>query len=105
MRHRSLALVAAGLALTTSLALAETFTGTVSDTMCGKKHMMAGDSDAQCVRACVKDGADYALVIGDKVYTLKGDKTQIDKLAGDKVVIDGQLSGDTLTAKSIKPAK
>jgi hypothetical protein len=104
MRLRSLTLVAAGLALTTSLALAETFTGTVSDTMCGKKHMMAGVSDAECVRACVKDGADYAIVIGDKVYTLKGDKAQIDKLSGAKVVVDGELSGDTLTAKSIKPA-
>ena len=104
MRLRSLTLVAAGLAFTTSLALAETFTGTVSDTMCGKKHMMAGVSDAECVRACVKDGADYAIVIGDKVYTLKGDKAQIDKLSGAKVVVDGELSGDTLTAKSIKPA-
>jgi hypothetical protein len=105
MRLRSLTLAAAGLALTTSLAFAETFTGTVSDTMCGKKHMMPGVGDAKCVQECIKDGADYALVIGDKVYTLKGDKTQLNKLAGAKVVVDGQLSGDTVTAKSITPAK
>ena len=104
MRLRSLALAATALALTTSLAFAETFTGKVSDTMCGKKHMMPGATDAKCVQECIKDGAAYALVIGDKVYTLKGDKAQFDKLAGAKVVIDGQLSGDTVTAKSIKPA-
>ena len=31
----------------------QTFTGTVSDAMCGAKHMMPGD-DAACLRACVK---------------------------------------------------
>ena len=104
MRLLTLTLAAAALALTTSFALAATFTGTVSDTMCGKKHMMPGVSDAKCVQECVKDGADYALVVGDKVYTLKGDKATLEKLAGAKVVVDGQLSGDTVTAKSIKPA-
>ena len=49
-------------------------TGTVTDAMCGKKHMMQGASAAVCTRACVKNGADFALVIGEKVYTLKGDK-------------------------------
>jgi hypothetical protein len=104
MRLSNLLFFAAGLALTSSLALAETLTGTVSDTMCGKKHMMKGASDAQCTRECVKDGADYALLIGDKVYTLKGDKAQLDKLAGAKVVVEGQIDGDTVTARSIKPA-
>jgi hypothetical protein len=104
MRLNPLNLLAAVCTLASSLAFAETFNGTVSDTMCGKKHMMPGASDAKCTRECVKDGADYALIIGDKVYTLKGDKTQLDKLAGAKVVVDGQLEGDTVTAKTIKPA-
>ena len=104
MRLRSLTLAAA-VTLTASAAFAETFTGTVSDTMCGKKHMMAGATDAKCIDECIKGGADYALVIGDKVYTLKGDKAQLAKLAGAKVVVDGDLSGDTVTAKSIKPAQ
>jgi len=104
MRLLTLTLAAAALALASASALAATFTGTVSDTMCGKKHMMPGVSDAKCVQECVKDGADYALVVGDKVYTLKGDKATLEKLAGAKVVVDGQLAGDTVTAKSIKPA-
>ncbi len=84
----------------------KTFTGTVSDTMCGAKHtMMPGKPDADCVRACVKGGSDYALVVGDKVYTLKGDKAAIDKFAGQKAMVSGKLSGNTIEASSITAAK
>jgi hypothetical protein len=105
LRFNSFALVTAGLVLTASFALAqatETLTGTVSDAMCGKKHMMKGESAAQCTRDCVKEGSDYALVVGDKVYTLKGDKAAIDKFAGANVVVKGKLSGSTVTMESIK---
>ena len=92
---RVLALVSAAVLLLATLALAQSskkspapktsaaeqsFSGTVSDSMCGKNHMMAGSSPADCTRACVKEGSDYALVSGDKVYTLKGDKAAIDKV-------------------------
>jgi hypothetical protein len=49
MRFKVIALPTAGLILATSMAVAqatETLTGTVSDAMCGKKHMMAGKSAA-----------------------------------------------------------
>jgi len=93
--------------LTTSVAIAQaakTLTGTVSDAMCGKTHMMKGESAAQRTRECVKSGSDYALVVGDKVYTLKGNKTAIDKFAGANVIVKGKLSGSTVTMESIKPA-
>ena len=44
--------------------------------------MIQGATAAQCTRKCVKQGSDFALVSGGKVYTLKGDKSQLDKLAG-----------------------
>ena len=81
----------------------ESFTGTISDTMCGAKHMMAG-SDAECTRTCVKQGSDYALVVGDKVYTLKGNAADLDKYAGQKVKVTGKLDGKTLQASSVVPA-
>jgi len=59
----------------------QTLTGTVTDAMCGAHHMMQGASAAQCTRECVKQGSDFALVGGGKVYTLKGDKSQFDKFA------------------------
>jgi hypothetical protein len=83
----------------------QTFTGTVSDSMCGKTHMMAGGSAADCTRACVKDGSDYALVSGDKVYTLKGDKAAIDKFAGAPATVKGKLSGTTIEVSSIMAGK
>jgi hypothetical protein len=108
MRFNSVAFVTCGLMLTTSLAIAQgakTLTGTVTDAMCGKTHMMQGASAAKCTRECVKAGSDYALVVGDKVYSLKGDKAVIDKLAGASVVVKGRVSGSTVTVETIKAAQ
>src|SRR5260370_23706339 len=81
--YLALAAVILGVALTVSLAFAaagKTFTGTVSDSMCGAKHAMPGD-DAGCTRACVSKGSKYALVVGDKVYTLEtNDKDALETL-------------------------
>jgi hypothetical protein len=72
--------------------------------MCGKKHMMPGKTAAECTRECVKSGSDFALVVGDKLYTLKGDKTSIDKFAGANVIVKGKTNGSTVTVESIKAA-
>jgi hypothetical protein len=107
MRFKAIAFTTAGIVFTASFAIAQatqTLTGTVSDAMCGKKHMMQGVTPAQCTRECVKSGSDYALVVGDKVYTLKGDKAAFDKFAGANVVVKGKTSGSTVTVESIKAA-
>lgn len=83
----------------------QTFTGVVSDNMCGKQHMAKDKSAAQCTRECVKAGSDYALVVGDKVYTLKGDKSAIDKYAGQKASVKGAEKDETITVSSISPGK
>jgi len=84
---------------------AQTLTGTVTDDMCGKKHMMPGKSSAECIRACVKSGSKYALLVGDKVYTLSGDAKQLEGFAGKKVTVSGDLTGKTVAVKSIAAAK
>jgi hypothetical protein len=83
----------------------QTVTGTVTDSMCGAHHMMQGKTAAECTRECVKQGSDYALASGDKVYTLKGDKTKFNSLAGQKVTVKGALSGNIITVSSIIAAK
>ena len=87
---------------------AQSFTGKVSDSMCGAKHMMAGD-EAACLRACVSKGSRYALVVGDKVYTLDtDDKTllsKLDQLAAKNAKITGTASGDTITVSAVAPGK
>ena len=85
-------------------ASAETFTGEVGDVMCGAKHEMSG-SARECTRDCVKQGSKYALVVGDKVYTLEtSDKTaleQLDKLAGQQAKVTGTASGTTIQVSSV----
>lgn len=105
----SVAIFTTMLALTAAFAAdkATTFTGTVSDAMCGAKHSMEG-SAADCTRACVKQGSKYALVVGDKVYTLESkDKaalSELDKLAGEQANVKGKASGDTIEVSSVAPA-
>lgn len=107
MQIKFFALVAAlALGATALLAQAtQTITGTITDSMCGAHHMMKNATPAECTRECVKQGSDYALASGNKVYTLKGDKAQFDKLAGQNVIIKGATDGTTITVASIKPAK
>jgi hypothetical protein len=82
----------------------QTLTGEVSDSMCGAKHEMPGKA-ADCTRACVKHGSNYALVVGDKVYTLQtSDQATLDtldKLAGAKAKVTGEVDGTTVTVKSV----
>ena len=85
-----------------AFAAPQTLTGIVTDDMCGKKHtMMPGKPDSECIRACVKAGSKYALLVGDKIYVLKGDAKQIDAFAGKRVKVAGDVSGTTITLASI----
>ncbi len=88
------------------LAGEKTLTGVVTDSMCGASHMAKDKSPAECTRMCVKQGQKYALVVGKKdVYTLEGHEAELDKLAGQRVTVQGKLSGETLTVSSVTPAK
>jgi hypothetical protein len=97
--------------LLTALAFAakvQTFTGTVSDAMCGPTHMMEGDP-ASCLRTCVSKGSKYALVVGDKVYTLdSSNQATLDalgKLAAQKATVKGTVDGETISVSSVTAAK
>jgi hypothetical protein len=107
MRLR-ISVLSVSVALFVSAAFAQSnqaITGTVTDAMCGAHHMMQGKTPAQCTRECVKEGSDFALVSGVKVYALKGYKSQFDKLAGQNVTIRGKIDGQTITVDSIAAAK
>ena len=101
----TLALLAAILIPTTReiYAAASTIDGVVSDTKCGKKHMLPGKTDAECVQACLKGKAkaSYALVVGANVYTLAGKPQTIAPFACKHVKVEGTLEGLMLTVISI----
>jgi len=99
-------LMLAGLSASSFAASGKTFTGTVSDAMCGTKHM--GDA-ATCTRTCVSKGSKYALVVGDKIYTLdatdKAALDMLDKQAGAKATVTGTEKDNTITVSSVKAAQ
>lgn len=90
---------------TQGAAATKTLTGIVSDSMCGANHMAKNKTAAQCTRECVKTGMDYALVVGKKVYVLKGDKAEFDRLAGKRATVKGAVTGNTVAVESIAAAK
>jgi len=96
-------LVIMGLPISTAFAAGKTYAGTVSDAMCGAKH--TGPA-AECTRSCVSKGSKYALVVGDKVYTLEtSDKAALatlDKQAGAKATVTGTEKDNTITVTSVK---
>ena len=75
--------------------------GDVSDSMCGKKHMIPRKTDAQCVQECIKSGSSYELVAGTKVYRLAAKPQTIAPFAGKQVHIEGDVKGSTITVTSI----
>ena len=78
----------------------QTFTGRITDTMCGARHGMAkGQSDAECTRACVKNSSSqYALYDGKSVLRLSDQKTPA-KFTGQTVKVTGTYNQKTKTIK------
>jgi|SRR5579862_3930147 hypothetical protein len=87
----------------------QTLTGEVGDAMCGVKHMEGEGTPAQCTRSCVAHGSKYALVVGDKIYTLNSsDKTVLavlDQQAGKKATITGSVNGTDIDVSTAIAAK
>ena len=67
MQRKLVVLAALSLAFSTT-AFAETWKGTISDSMCGAKHVNAAAADVACAQKCVKGGSPAVLVVGDKIY-------------------------------------
>lgn len=80
----------------------QTFEGMVTCSKCGAKHSAAiGRSAADCTRGCVRTGASFALIDGEKTYILDGDLTMIKKVAGERVRVAGSLAGNTIQVASV----
>ena len=80
---------------------AQPLDGVISDSMCGRKHMIAGKTPAQCVAECTRNNSRYVLVTKDKIYTLEGKLQTVAPFSGKHVHIDGTLNGNTVTVASI----
>src|SRR5260370_32331674 len=82
-------------------AFADSWVGTVGDSMCGAKHAKASAEAAACVAKCVAGGSKYVLVSKGKVYQLDPQDKFAD-FAGKSVKVTGSMSGDAITAESVE---
>lgn len=81
------------------------WTGYISDSLCGVKG--AHEGSGECARSCVKEkGAKFVFVndADKKVYTIDA-QDKAEKLAGTHVVVKGAATGDAIKVTSIEAAK
>ena len=89
---------------TGAFAAEQTWTGSISDKMCGADHKKMGGkrSDRDCALACAKGGAPYVLVVDGKVYQLTNHDADLRTHAGHTVNLTGELKGDTIRVSKIE---
>lgn len=87
------------------------WTGTISDSSCGASHDAMTEhgkkgTDKQCTQMCVMKGAKYVFVNDGKVLMIKNQNfADLKTFAGDRVMVSGDLTGDTITVSKIVAAK
>ena len=86
----------------------QTWTGKISDSMCGASHKSAIEhagkklTDRECVQACIKDGGKYVFVSNGKVYDIANqDDPELAEHAGHTVKLTGEMSGNSITVSKI----
>ena len=95
----------------------QTWTGQISDSMCGESHAQmiaekykdfqtsSGEPSGDCTLACIKNGGKYVLVIRGKAYLIVNQKFSALQLhAGHTVRLTGRLQGDTIRVSKIAAA-
>lgn len=81
---------------------AQIFDGMITDSDCRARHNPdSGKTSAECVRACVRQGGMFTLVDGEKSYSLAGNSLELDRAAGQRARIVGDLEGTTIRVQSI----
>jgi hypothetical protein len=76
--------------------------GVISDSHCGGKHTAGSDADRKCVQTCIKGGGQPVFVSEGKVLKIADPSKISEEHYGRKVVVNGSVSGDTLTVESVK---
>lgn len=102
--YKKLSVLLLGIAMSASMAMADTWTGYVSDAKCGAKHSKGTQADINCVKGCVGGGADAVLVVDGKVTTI-ANKDKVADLLGQKVTITGKLEDGKIVIESAKAAE
>jgi hypothetical protein len=111
IRTASIAFTAAWLvaAAITLPAAADTWTGRISDSLCGAKHEAAAEGedkmpDADCTKACVRGGSTFVFVASNgTIYTIANQEfADLAVRAGREVKLSGDLKDNTITVTRIE---
>jgi hypothetical protein len=108
-RTASLFLFSMALMFRVAAGAEQTFTGVITDSMCGASHQaMHITPDAKCARECVKgnQSVKFALNDGKTIYKLSDQATPA-KFAGQRVKVTGTLFPKTaiIQVRSIEPLR
>ena len=86
-----------------------TWTGQISDSMCGANHTEAKHekriSDRDCALACAAKGGQYVLVSEGKVYKLTNHDADLKTHAGHMVNVTGDMKGDTIRVSKLEMSR
>lgn len=94
----------------TAVAEPRTWTGTISDDMCGASHDSMAEhgkegADRDCTVMCVKDGAAYVLVSDGEVLKIANqDFADLEQYAGASVKVTGEMSDGAIVVTAIEAA-
>lgn len=87
---------------------AQTWTGQISDSMCGANHAAMGDmgkNPKECTAGCVKGGSKYVFVANGKIFEISNQSfADLGKAAGQAVGLTGDLHSDgkTITVSKLQ---
>ena len=92
-------------------ARAETWKGTITDSMCGLKHSAEKHGDKAtdhraCVEKCLKDGGEYAFVTDGKLLKIANQSfPALKEHAAHEVMLTGEIKDGAIVVSKIEVAK
>jgi hypothetical protein len=111
MKRVSIIVLSTMLTAMSGFAADQTWTGKISDSMCGATHKKTAEhgtskiSDRDCTLACIKGGGKYVFVRKGTVYHIDNqDYAGLQEYAGETVRLTGEMTGDTIKVSNIESA-
>ncbi len=107
MTSKMYAAAAAAILLASPVRAADqTWTGQISDAMCGKSHGETKMSAKECTLMCAKADGSYVFVTDGKVFKIANPKVKgLEEHAGETVKLTGSAKAQTITVTNVEPSK
>jgi hypothetical protein len=96
-------LVLASLCVVYANGAEQTWIGEITDSACKFEHVPVAEGEPvlpspECVKVCLRGGSKYVLLVDDKLFDIENQKhPDLEKLAGRKVKLTGELKGNSIT--------